>query len=96
LPRKKFETALAEFEYCAISLSITPISPLCIRLNSGMALFVLHTVLDEGCRCLQSSESIWRKQLAHVDTRVRKSATLPAVLNSSTNELFNQIEKFFH
>jgi hypothetical protein len=98
LAKEKFETALAEFEYCA---DLAEHNPHLLRSaydwNSGMALFVLRR-FDEGCaRCLQSLRKHLEEQLVNVDVAEgTKARNLPAVLNSSTNELFNQIEKSFH
>jgi tetratricopeptide (TPR) repeat protein len=62
LAKEKFETALAEFEYCADLPGDFPRS--IYDWNSGLVLIVLNR-FDEGCaRCLENLRNGWRNSLS--------------------------------
>jgi tetratricopeptide (TPR) repeat protein len=99
LAEEKFETALAEFEYCADLAGDSPdFARTVYHWNSGLALIALNR-FDEGCaRCLENLRKRLEEQLVNVDMTegTTKSRPVPVVINSSTNELLYQLENAFH
>jgi hypothetical protein len=98
LAKGKFETALAEFEFCADFAGDGMNVPRSIyNWNGGLALIVLNR-FDEGCaRCLENLRKRLEEQLVNADLAEKtESRALSAAVNGgSTNDLLFQLEIAF-
>jgi tetratricopeptide (TPR) repeat protein len=97
LAKEKFETAVAEFEYCANLAGDVDFPRSIHEWNCGLALLFLNR-FDEGCaRCLESLRKRLEEQLENVDIHegvgFRSISTITR--NGSTNELFSQLDAAF-